>query len=442
MGNYKDLTGQRFGRLTVISRAENHVSKNGNSRTAWICKCECGNELVVMGLNLTRKHTVSCGCARKDGRKKLIVNITGQRFGKLTAIRHVEIDRKGTYWLFRCDCGNEKEMLLQNVKSGKSTSCGKCKHSIQKGIIGKSYDVTGQRFDRLVAVERIVKDNEIVYRCICDCGNECIKTSYSLIYNTRKTGSNSCGCKRNEKVKKASLVGKSFNHLTVLKQADTRYGKLHWLCQCDCGNTTIVSSSGLITGHTKSCGCYQDEVASNTHFNDLSGQRFDMLTVLHRVDNGRLGEVKYLCRCDCGNEKEVMGSNLVSGFTHSCGCTTESTGEKYTERILNELSVRYKTHVSFSDLTGMGNYPLSYDFGIYNDSDELSFLIEYQGIQHYKPVDYFGGEDSFEVQQMHDELKREYANKYMNVPLLEIPYTVRTYQDIKDTIVDFISSLK
>lgn len=78
MTKINDLTGKTFGKLTVIRRAEDHVSKNGNKRVAWLCKCECGNELVVLGLNLTRNHTVSCGCARKSGRKKLMVDITNQ----------------------------------------------------------------------------------------------------------------------------------------------------------------------------------------------------------------------------------------------------------------------------------------------------------------------------------------------------------------------------
>lgn len=52
-----DLTGQKFGRLTVISRAENR-----GERAAWNCLCECGNKVVVRGTNLQRGTTKSCGC--------------------------------------------------------------------------------------------------------------------------------------------------------------------------------------------------------------------------------------------------------------------------------------------------------------------------------------------------------------------------------------------
>ncbi len=61
MGKFIDLTGQRFGRLTVIKRIENH-----NSNTRWLCKCDCGNECYVQGCDLKSEKQKSCGCFSKD----------------------------------------------------------------------------------------------------------------------------------------------------------------------------------------------------------------------------------------------------------------------------------------------------------------------------------------------------------------------------------------
>lgn len=447
MSKIKDLTDKKFGMLTVIGRADDHVSKNGNKRTAWICRCDCGNELVVMGLNLTRNHTISCGCARKAGRKKLMVDITNQRFGHLVALQPVENNKKGTYWLFHCDCGNNKEMLLQNVKSGKSTTCGCCKSVLgiatqKHGTIGIRSDLTGQRFGRLVAKQRIVNDDMVNYLCKCDCGNTCIKSHVSLKFRTFQNGSNSCGCLQKEAArtngtkKTGSLIGRKFNHLTVISQSETKYGKLHWLCKCDCGENTIVCTSGLISGHTQSCGCYQDEVASDTHFIDLSGRKFGMLTVIERTVNDSRGNIQYSCLCDCGNRKIIRGMNLSSGNTRSCGCVTFSMGEAIIDDILFDMGIEYGSHIRFDDLTGIGQYPLSYDFGLYSNG-KLVGLIEYQGQQHFNSVEYFGGKTAFEKQQFHDELKREYAKETLNVPLLEILYSVRTYDELYKTIESF-----
>lgn len=76
--NFIDLTGQKFGRLTVIKRADN--DKHGNAQ--WLCKCECGNETIVRGFLLKRGTTKSCGClqkeslekARKDRKKKVRID--------------------------------------------------------------------------------------------------------------------------------------------------------------------------------------------------------------------------------------------------------------------------------------------------------------------------------------------------------------------------------
>ena len=67
MGKFKDLTGMKFGRLTVVERVEDHIMPSGRHRTKWKCKCDCGNEVSVIDCNLTRKNgTKSCGCLRQD----------------------------------------------------------------------------------------------------------------------------------------------------------------------------------------------------------------------------------------------------------------------------------------------------------------------------------------------------------------------------------------
>ena len=62
-----DLTGQRFGRLTVVNRAENYISPTGKSRhLRWDCICDCGNKCTVYGDALKAGRTKSCGCLQKE----------------------------------------------------------------------------------------------------------------------------------------------------------------------------------------------------------------------------------------------------------------------------------------------------------------------------------------------------------------------------------------
>lgn len=60
-----DLTGQKFGKLTVIERRENYITKNGTIKTTWLCRCECGKEIITKGAYLRAGDTRSCGCSRQ-----------------------------------------------------------------------------------------------------------------------------------------------------------------------------------------------------------------------------------------------------------------------------------------------------------------------------------------------------------------------------------------
>lgn len=66
MARIKDLTNKKFGRLTVIKRADDYVSPSGQHLTQWLCRCECGNEVIVLACSLKSGRTTSCGCFKKE----------------------------------------------------------------------------------------------------------------------------------------------------------------------------------------------------------------------------------------------------------------------------------------------------------------------------------------------------------------------------------------
>jgi len=94
MSKLKDLTGMKFGRLTVIERAEN--DKHGRAR--WLCLCDCGNKKVIRGMHLTSGHTVSCGCFYKENFKKVSLNCKYIKHG----MRHNSIYYKWQGMKDRC----------------------------------------------------------------------------------------------------------------------------------------------------------------------------------------------------------------------------------------------------------------------------------------------------------------------------------------------------
>ncbi len=58
--------GRTFGRLSVINRLENHISKGGTTFSKWLCRCVCGNDVLVIGIDLKSGKTRSCGCLHNE----------------------------------------------------------------------------------------------------------------------------------------------------------------------------------------------------------------------------------------------------------------------------------------------------------------------------------------------------------------------------------------
>ena len=113
-----DLTGQKFGKLTALERVQ-----NSGRDVMWRCRCECGTEVIVSRANLRAGTKTSCGAL--GCRKTNLIDLTGQKFGRLTAIKRVENTKnKDTLWLCKCDCGGETITRITNLRNGNTKSCG------------------------------------------------------------------------------------------------------------------------------------------------------------------------------------------------------------------------------------------------------------------------------------------------------------------------------
>ena len=113
-------------------------------------------------------------------------------------------------------------------------------------------------------------------------------------------------------------------------------------------------------------------------------------------------------------------------FRHNTRCPycNSPKGEFIINKILKFMGIKYKYQQSFDDLRD--TQLLSYDFYI----PDQAILIEYQGQQHYEPVDHFGGSDRFVIQQKHDKMKADYAKEH-GYNLIAVPYTEDTFSKIK-----------
>jgi len=173
----------------------------------------------------------------------------------------------------------------------------------------------------------------------------------------------------------SDITGQTFGRLMVLRrEGSVRRGlsgqtRATWLCRCSCGQEKVLIGAELRAGRILSCGCFRKErlrtlpgelraKGRQAHENyrrsglsqeeigelrklrrprrdrqyqrkgprpspalDLQGQTFSRLTVLRRTETrGKWKPVYWLCRCECGNEKEASTNSLRTGKVRSCGC--------------------------------------------------------------------------------------------------------------------------
>lgn len=215
MPRFKDLSGQRFGKLLVLRRDPDSPP----GRVKWICKCDCGNTVSLWRANLTNPNrTMSCGCVRKKTNK--VQDLSGQRFGKLTVLhRDLDAPPGRSKWVCRCECGEIVSVLRNHLVSGSTKACGgSCARTGTRSSCARKKvnfkDIAGQRFGRLVALEATDEKEKsgesYIWKCQCDCGNICYTSGSRL----RAGITRSCGCLVSEHgqeiIKKALAESKKY----------------------------------------------------------------------------------------------------------------------------------------------------------------------------------------------------------------------------------------
>lgn len=315
--------------------------------------------------------------------------------------------------------------------------------------MGKIIDLTGQKFNNLTVLYPLKerKNRQVVWHCRCDCGKETDVVSQALRTNHTK----SCGCLNFASKNAENYTGQVFGNLTVIE----RYGTSNdrhalWRCKCTCGEERIVKGTDLknntISYYCNNCAINNKNHAKHLNMNyekretytKIFGNKFGKIIPLEPTEKrDSEGRVLWRCICDCGNPNPLyLSSNaLLTGNTKSCGCLfNHSIGEENIKNILINNNINFNRQVTFENLKSPKNGKLRYDFGLYDNKNNLKFLIEYDGIQHFIPVEYFGGEEEFRYRQICDKIKIDYANS-INIPLIKFNYT-QTKEEIEEIIND------
>ena len=250
--------------------------------------------------------------------------------------------------------------------------------------------------------------------------------------------------------------GKNLPHWYVKDQIETKYPHILVLsefngmnqslkCYCKKHNEFFTQVAKEVFYYGRGCSCCTNERRSNC--NKLSNEEIIFRAIQLNPDIEVLDVSNYenyyskiLVKCKkCGNIWNASLGDLHNQNGHCPFCyirSSTSVGELNIFNILEGNHIKYAPHYSIGDCKNVK--PLPFDAAIFDSDMCLKGLIEYQGEQHYKPIDYFGGEEKYKQRQINDRIKEEYCNKH-NIPLLIIPYW--DFNNIDIIVMNFIDKI-
>ena len=271
--------------------------------------------------------------------------------------------------------------------------CGLFVKTKEEQSIPKKIDYTGFEneyikvlgvSDKNIQVEKnsARKNKTEFWECECKKCNSIFHTASQNIPKIK-----SCGCSRRYKNAEQE-IGNKYGRLTIIDidwdKTQQKYDEgcqlgVFYKCKCECGNVNTYRLNSIKFGHTKSCGC--SKFNNPLIMEDLTGQKFGRLTVINRDlerdekelrQGKRRGNVHWLCRCDCGNEKlsSVTGWQLKSGHTQSCGCLNSEITAERNRRDSTKINRVFRSKENVKEF-------IEDDIvRIYGDNNDGSFIVD------------------------------------------------------------------
>lgn len=279
--------------------------------------------------------------------------------------------------------------------------------------------------NKCVPLEEYINTNTpIKHRCP-NCGNEewYVRPRDILKRNLNKC----CKCYKNKQktneeflIEIEGLVGNEYTFLEEYTKANKKILVRH----NKCGYEYKVSPHQFLNNHTRCPKCSPNCKNNTENFKKfIKDNEGDNYTLLSEYKNNRNHVL--IRHNECGYEYKVSPRNFISG--KRCPKCSMSKGEDMILKILSKNNKQFETQYRIDDCRKVK--PLPFDFAIF-DNNKLIYLIEFDGIQHFKPVKMFDGEEGFKETKIRDNIKNEYC-KNNNIPLLRIPYTqINNIEDV------------
>ena len=270
-------------------------------------------------------------------------------------------------------------------------------------LVGKEYEVLGEYVNNRTKIKMLHGK----------CGYEYEMTPHHFLQGQRCPKCAGKLKKTTEIFKQEvfDLVGNEYTVLGEYVSGNIKIGMLH----SKCGYKYAVKPQEFISG-SRCPKCFGKPLKTTEQFKkevfDLVGNEY---TVLGEYVSAR--KKINMLHSKCGHEYKVTPGDFIQGVR--CPKCNQAKGEEKIYKFLVKMGLETKMQFKLKYCKNI--HPLPFDFAIFKD-DVLKVLIEYDGIHHFQPVDYFGGVKSFKERRKNDRIKNKYCKKN-RIPLIRISYT-------------------
>lgn len=316
-------------------------------------------------------------------------------------------------------CGTEFDMIPNNfLKGNRCNHCGIIQtanktRKTHDEFISEVFELIGDEYTVLSEYKGSSKKVKIKHNT---CGN-----IFEITPSGFLNGNRCKPCSIKSRARKSAKT-----HDEFIKQVCEKYNDDYIVLDKYIDNKTKIKFKHKYCGYEfmmtpgnflRSVGCPKCSNSIRITLDDFKKEVFDLTgndyTVLGEYKNAH-SKIKIRHNI-CGNIYDGCRNMFLKG--QRCPQCSSSKGEDRVKRYLQNKSIKFRTQEKFDNLFGIGNGLLKYDFYL----PDYNLLIEYNGKQHYEPIDYFGGECQLKIQQEHDNRKEQYA-KDNNIEFLVIPY--------------------
>ncbi|AYV77057.1 MAG: DUF2726 domain-containing protein [Barrevirus sp.] len=387
-----------------------------NIRSQLEFKCECGEidtTTYDMFIKSSYKKCKSCSKKKVDLARGYDIDFIKKQF-ELHGCTLLSTVYSGynSELEFLCKCGRTGKTIYTTFIHSQYKQCGACSREQTAKKQRLSYDYVFNVFKEggctLISEEFLGTTVPVQY--ICECGNQ----SEILFWNF-KNGRRCKDCRKKGGPPRLEYdYVKNFfaeRNCTLLSELYETAGKLlDYICEC--GKQSKISYNAFRDGH-RCWDCGIKKTADSRRLTLQEVQDFfkqNNCTLLSTTYVNNSSPLEYICVC--GNKSTICFSSFQQG--HRCGCI-RSKGETMLAQILDKLKLEYTRQHTYPDCRNV--YCLPFDFYVYYNG--RIFLIEFDGLQHFKFVERFGGADGFAQRIEHDHIKNTYCIDN-DIPILRI----------------------